>query len=159
MALNNCVLSGYLYWPFDRDSKTSPENGTLGTSQAGNKFVRFSLRTDSLRKGDDGKFKKMNLDCIAYSNTAEQLVKNFKKGSPIEIVGRLDQDVYEDKEGTKRTKTTIVVDRFNFPPKEWENGATRTLPGEPKKRSDEPPFPGEWVSDDENPFDDDDIPF
>lgn len=136
MGLNCFIGSGYLYWPFDRDSKSSPESGKLETSQAGTPYVRFTLRMDSLRKGDDGKYKKMNIDCIAYYNTAEHVVQNFKKGSPIEVVGRLDLDFYEDKNGNKRARTTIVVDRVNFPPREWEqNGKSSSLPGEPKKRA------------------------
>ncbi|AEG14502.1 single-strand binding protein [Desulfofundulus kuznetsovii DSM 6115] len=158
MGMNICVLSGYLYWPYDRDSNSSPENGEVLTSQGGNKYVRFTLRTDSLRKGEDGKYKKMNVDCIAYNNTAENLVQNFKKGSPIEVVGRLDLDIYEDRNGIKRVRTTIVVDRVNFPPREWEQNGNRSssLPGEPKKRAADDVPPDPWGEEEVN-FDD--IPF
>ena len=51
----------------------------------------------------------------ALGKQAETVAQYFKKGDPIFIEGRLAQDSWEDKDtGQKRSKTYVVLDRFEF---------------------------------------------
>jgi Single-stranded DNA-binding protein len=54
------------------------------------------------------------IGCIAWGKTAENINQYFQKGSPILVEGRIKVDQWEDKEGQKRTKMKVLVERFNF---------------------------------------------
>jgi len=56
------------------------------------------------------------IDCTAWGKQAEFVKKYFKKGDGIFIDGRLDQDIWEDKEtGKRRSKHKITVQVVSFP--------------------------------------------
>ncbi len=54
------------------------------------------------------------VDCTAWGKQAETLNQYMRKGSPILIEGRLQHDRWEDKDGQKRSKHIVVVERFQF---------------------------------------------
>lgn len=54
------------------------------------------------------------ISCTAFGKTAENIAKYFSKGKPIFIDGRLQQEVWEDKDGKKNTKTKVVIEKFEF---------------------------------------------
>ena len=54
------------------------------------------------------------VDCEAWGQQGDTLVKYMKKGSPIFIEGRLKFESWQTKEGDKRSKLSVVVDRFQF---------------------------------------------
>jgi len=55
------------------------------------------------------------IDCAAFGKTGEVINQYFTKGKPIFIEGRLKYDSWDDKQGGgKRSKVTVVVDRFEF---------------------------------------------
>lgn len=54
------------------------------------------------------------ISCTAFGKTAENISKYFSKGKPIFIDGRLQQEVWEDKDGKKNTKTKVVIEKFEF---------------------------------------------
>lgn len=56
------------------------------------------------------------VNCTAFNSQAEFLAKWFKKGSPIELEGRLVNDNYTDIEGGKHYTYKVVVERVNFLP-------------------------------------------
>ena len=51
---------------------------------------------------------------IAFDKIAEFISKYFKKGSPINIVGRLQVRSYDDKDGKKVYVTEVVVEEASF---------------------------------------------
>lgn len=56
------------------------------------------------------------VNCTAFNAQAEFLVKWFKKGSPIELEGRLTNDNYTDIDGGKHYTYKVVVERIGFLP-------------------------------------------
>jgi single-strand DNA-binding protein len=54
------------------------------------------------------------VDCRAYGKQAETINQYMSKGQPILIEGRLQFDQWEGKDGTKRSKHRVVVERFQF---------------------------------------------
>lgn len=67
--------------------------------------------------GVRGNFKKDETNFIqieAWGKSAELIEQYCQKGSKILVVGELKQDRFEDKEGNKREKIKVNVDRFEF---------------------------------------------
>ena len=54
------------------------------------------------------------IDCAMFGKRAEAMGKHFKKGDAILIEGRIRQESWEAKDGTKRSKLTILADSWNF---------------------------------------------
>ncbi len=54
------------------------------------------------------------VDCRAYGPQAETIGKYMSKGRPILVEGRLQFDQWEGKDGTRRSKHRVIVDRFQF---------------------------------------------
>lgn len=54
------------------------------------------------------------IDCVAWNKTAEILSKYFSKGDRVGIVGSLQTRTYEDKDGSKRKTTKILVETLEF---------------------------------------------
>ena len=54
------------------------------------------------------------IDCRAYGKQAETINQYLSKGQPILIEGRLQFDQWEGKDGVKRSKHRVIVERFQF---------------------------------------------
>lgn len=99
MALNQVNLQGR----FTKD----PEQKTTTNGKA---VCSFSIAVDKRGKDAGTNF----IDCVAWEGRGETISKYFKKGSPILITGRLDQQSWRAKDGSNRSKLMVIVDDFNF---------------------------------------------
>ncbi len=54
------------------------------------------------------------ISCRAYGKQAEVLNQYMRKGRPLLIEGRLEQDTWEAQDGTKRSKHRVFIERFTF---------------------------------------------
>lgn len=54
------------------------------------------------------------INCVSFGKTAEFLSKYFIKGQMICLVGRLQIDNYEDKDGNKRTSANVIIEEVDF---------------------------------------------
>ena len=54
------------------------------------------------------------VDCEAWGRDADNISKYVKKGQPLFVEGRLKLDSWQSKEGEKRSKMRVVVERFQF---------------------------------------------
>jgi len=52
--------------------------------------------------------------CSAFGKTGENIVKYFSKGSNIFVVGRLQQDRWQNEQGQNRSRIKINVNSFQF---------------------------------------------
>lgn len=86
------------------------------------------------KKGDETTF----LDCKAFGATAEIIGDYFEKGKPIFIEGRLALEEWEGRDGGRRSKLVVYVNRFEFFPK--ENPAGDRQPRAADVADDEEPF-------------------
>ena len=85
-------------------------------TQSGLAVCKFGIAVDTYRgKNDAGEARKETcfIDCVGFGGLADVLVKNFRKGKPIVVAGRLNFSQWES-EGQKRSKHEIVIDTFNF---------------------------------------------
>lgn len=79
------------------------------------------------------------ISCKAFSKTAENLAKFFKKGSMIALDGRIQTGSY-DKEGVKIYTTDVIVDGFHFTGErkaDSDTGTTEQVPGTMVDMSDD----------------------
>ncbi len=104
-SFNRVILMGNL----TRD----PE---MRQTQNGTSICRFSIAVNRSFSSQDGSQRDETcfVDVDSFGRTAENISKYFSKGKPILVEGRLRQDSWEDKQGQKRTKLVVVLERFEF---------------------------------------------
>jgi len=107
MYLNKAFILGNL----TRD----PE---LKSLPSGIKVVSFGVATNRTWKDKNGvKQESVNYhNIVAYGKPAEVIAQYMKKGSSIFVEGRIDTRSWDDKDGTKKYRTEIVVENFQFGP-------------------------------------------
>ena len=79
--------------------------------ESGKKLAKLSIATNESYKNSNGE-RVTNTDwhnLVAWGKTAEIIEKYVEKGKEIAIQGKLTSRSYEDKEGTKRYVTEVVV--------------------------------------------------
>lgn len=54
------------------------------------------------------------LSCIAWSETAAFAAKYFHRGDMVIVRGRLEEDIWKDKEGNSRSRVIVNVDSLYF---------------------------------------------
>ena len=122
--------------------------------------VEFGLAINRRWRGQDGQQKEETcfVDCRAYGKQAETLNQYMSKGRPILVEGRLQYDQWEGKDGTKRSKHRVIVERFQFL---GSAGGARQDTSQ-ASRAETPPesqVPPEPAPPDANPPGQEDIPF
>jgi len=94
--------------------------------------VNFSLATNRAFTGEDGEKKESTVfvEITAWARLAEAIAEYTKKGDPLFVNGRLDQDTWEDKETKKtRSKLFVVAETVQFL-------SNKKTPGEPSESND-----------------------
>lgn len=54
------------------------------------------------------------VECTAFGRQAEVLNQYAHKGRPLFVQGRLKYDAWEDKQGNKRNRLTVIVEQFQL---------------------------------------------
>ena len=100
------------------------------------------------------------VDVTFWGRQAETLAQYVKKGAPLFIEGRLQQDTWDDKTtGQKRTKLRIVGEGFQFLEGKQAGGAESDAPDHAGGlRSPAPPRPHSREPDQGAPEDEDNLP-
>ena len=100
--------------------------------------VELGLAVNRRWKGQDNQQREETcfVDCRAYGRQAETLNQYMNKGKPILIEGRLQYDTWEGKDGTKRSKHRVIIERFQF------LGAPGPAPASQAPRPAAPPAQG-----------------
>ena len=77
---------------------------------AGTTVCNVSIATtDRFKKGEDWQEKTEWHDLVMFGKTAEYVAENAKKGDALDVMGSLQNREWEDKEGNKKTKTSVKV--------------------------------------------------
>ena len=152
MYLNKAILYGNL--TKDPELKSLP---------SGIKVVNFGLATNRTWKDKNGVKQESTSfhNIVAFGKTAEIMAQYLKKGSGAFIEGRIETRSWDDKnDGTKKYRTEIIVDNFQFGP---SGGGPRSEGGAPKSHSEEVPaakgkqmdtieYPTEEINPEDIPF-------
>lgn len=101
--LNSVILVGRL--------TADPEIKEVGKD---GKVVNFSLAVPRSYKNSEGEYDTDFIQCNVWNNIAENMKEYCKKGDLIAVKGVLQSSSYEDKEGNKKYKTDVRVDKVTF---------------------------------------------
>lgn len=77
--------------------------------QSGKNYCNFSIACNRDKETTDF------IDCSAFGSNADFLGQYFDKGAGVNIIGRLQQNTYTGKDGEKKSKLFVLVDRIGFP--------------------------------------------
>lgn len=123
--LNNCQITGRL--TKDPEMKYTPK---------GTPVVSFSIANERTWKdGDEFKKETTFINCQAWSNTAEHLVKNAQKGMAIMVEGRLSCRKYVTQDNINKEVWEIIAERIYI--LEWKP-KQENQPSEPIPTPDDP---------------------
>lgn len=101
--MNKVILIGRL--------TKDPEVHTTSSSIT---LAMFTLAVDRRFKSSNGERQADFIRCVAWRNTAEFIVKHFRKGDKIGIVGSVQTRSYDNERGQKQFVTEIVADEAYF---------------------------------------------
>lgn len=101
--LNNVVLVGRL--------TADPELKEVGKE---GKVVNFTLAVSRPYKNQEGEYETDFIQCNVWNQVAENMKEYTHKGDLVGVKGVLQSSSYEDKEGNKRYKTDVRVDKLTF---------------------------------------------
>lgn len=148
--MNKVILMGRL----TRDPEVRYSQGNPPLAVA-----RFSLAVNRRfkREGEpDADF----INCVAFGKSGEFVERYFKKGQMVSVVGRLQVRSWDDKDGTKRWSTDVIVEenffaesKSSFEGREGKPANTASTPAHSKPSTDEGFYPiDESLEDDDLPF-------
>lgn len=116
----------------------------LKATNSGKSVCSFSVAVD--RKNGADKATDF-FSVTAWNGTAENISKYFNKGDGIIVVGELQNRTFEQ-DGSKRTVTEIIANRFDFPM--GKKAETKPEPTDKQDKNNFFPVMGE--NDDDLPF-------
>ncbi len=128
MYLNKALIMGNL----TRD----PELKSLPT---GTKVVTLALATNRTWKDAQGQ-KKESVEyhnVVAFARQAEVIAQYCKKGSSLYVEGRMQTRSWDAADGTKKYRTEIVLENFQFGPKAGGPGTGGFTPNNSSSMSDQ----------------------
>lgn len=96
----------------------------LRYTQAGVPVANFTLAVRRNYKNKDGQYDSDFLDCVVWRRPAEVLAEGLNRGSRIVVNGRIETSSYEDSNGVRRKKWTIIVEDWSFVDPRNGNGST-----------------------------------
>ena len=82
--------------------------------------THFSIAVKREIKDESGEYGTDFFNVVAWRKTAEFISNYFEKGSRIAISGKLQNNIYTDKDGVERTSTEIVAEEVDFIDKKKE---------------------------------------
>ena len=122
----------YNYFAFSGRLTVDPE---LKLTQNGLHYSRFTIAVDR-PKNKDGESATDFFQIVAWREKADFVTNYFKKGYPIFVVGKVQSNSFEDKDGNKRTSIEFKADEINFvESKSSSGGGTAPSKPAPKKQT------------------------
>ena len=85
----------------------------LRTTSGGTDIAKWGMAANEYAGSDKPK-RTTFIDCVAFGKTALNIVKYFKKGSPMLFFGRIDYSTWKTDAGENRSKVAFVVEKFEF---------------------------------------------
>lgn len=112
----------------------------LRYTQSGKAVVKVGIGVSRKVKNSDGKYDSDFFNLVAWDKTAEFFGRYLAKGSKVLIEGRLQNNDYTDKNGSKHYAVDVIVENVEFAGSKVE------------KKSDEPKEEFDGTPVDDMPF-------
>lgn len=112
----------------------------LRSTQSGKAYTFFRIAMNEVYgKGDDKKSEATFINCKAWNGKAEFICRHFHKGKAIQVVGRLKNSDYTDKEGVERREVYVLADEIEFVGSKGDSGriSQDTYSGSPDDYGDD----------------------
>lgn len=84
-------------------------------------YVRFTIAVERNYKNKSGDKVTDFINCTAWNSKAEFISQYFGKGNMIAVIGELNIDKYDDKDGNARTAVNVRVTDVSFTGERFEN--------------------------------------
>ena len=84
----------------------------LVTTSGGTDVANFSIAVTKYKDKKSGKWVVDYFDCVAWKELAVNISKSIKKGTRVILSGKIENQNWEDNEGTRRKNTRITI--FNL---------------------------------------------
>ena len=114
-------------------------------------IARYTLAVNRGYK-KDGEPEADFINVVAFGKRGEFAEKYFSKGQQVAVVGHLQVNSYDDKEGVKRWSTDVIVDEQHFAESKREDKPTEKPQELPPKAEGFVPVSQEFEDDDDLPF-------
>lgn len=121
MAFNKVILVGNL-----------TEDPQIKATPSGVAVVSFRIAVGRRFK-TEGQPDADYFTIVAWRNTAEFIGKHFGKGDSILVCGQLQQRMYTDKEGIKRSVVEVAADEVSFAGYRKPSGSGNAVPVAPQE--------------------------
>lgn len=88
----------------------------LKVFNTGAKVARFSIAVNRKRKNANGQYEDETcfIEVETWGRTAEVVSEFLKKGSKIGVSGYLKQESWTEKDGAKRSKHIVILEKLDF---------------------------------------------
>lgn len=107
--MNKCFITGRI-----------ANNLELRSTSTGKSICEFRLATNRPTNRDGERVADF-INCRVWGKTAENLTKYQNKGNLIAVIGRMQVDRYEDKEGNTRYSNYVLVEDLEYLERKKEN--------------------------------------
>lgn len=106
------------------------KDAELRTTTNGKSMTSFSIAVQDSRKDEKGDYITYFLDCVAWSKTAEAIVRNIHKGDMMGVEGKLTARNWTDREGNNRKAVEVLVQNITFLQPKQKGEASTFVPEE-----------------------------
>lgn len=112
----------------------NPELRTLPHSETS--VCVFSLAVNRQWKDSAGDVREevLFIDCAAFGKTAQLIGEHLAKGRPVHVEGHLKLDQWEQEDGQRRSKISVIVEQFRFVDRKPAEGSSSGRSNDKKKR-------------------------
>lgn len=86
----------------------------LRESEGGLNYLKASIAVQSHYKNKDGNYEVEFIEFTAFGKTAQNTAKYCDKGSMINVIGTLTNNVYTDKKGVNHYQLSVIANKVNF---------------------------------------------
>ena len=106
MSINQAIISGYC-----------GSDAEIKTLENGQKVASFSIATTRKWKDKDGNLQEKTEwhSIVFWGKVVESVIEKYvKKGDKVTVIGRLETQSYDDKDGIKRYQTRIIGETLDL---------------------------------------------
>ncbi|MBF0715712.1 single-stranded DNA-binding protein [Gemelliphila palaticanis] len=86
----------------------------LRESEGGLNYLKATIAVQSNYKNKDGDYEVEFLEFTAFGKVAQNTAKYCDKGSLINLLGSLSNNVYKDKNGVTHYQMSLIANKINF---------------------------------------------
>lgn len=118
LGFNKVMLMG--------NATRDPELRQLSNGENSTSIAEFGLACNRRYRTASGEDREETLfiDCTIFGKQADTIARFVKKGKPLFVEGRLRYEAWDDNQGNKRSKVSVVVETFQFVGGRHDSGAS-----------------------------------